>query len=55
MVRVVNEETGAVWHKPPYTWEEEQDFYRRVGCGPVAIVRPAPQPRPSPPAQQPEE
>jgi hypothetical protein len=30
---------GYAWHEPPYTWEEEQDFYRRIGGGPVTVVR----------------
>lgn len=29
---------GAEMHEPPYTDEEEMDFYRRIGCGPIAIL-----------------
>jgi hypothetical protein len=28
-------------HSPPYTKAEEAEFYRRVGGGPVTVVRPA--------------
>jgi hypothetical protein len=28
-------------HSPPYTKAEEAEFYRRVGRGPVTVVRPA--------------
>ena len=53
MVRKVAE-NGAVYHEPPYTWEEEQDFYRRIAGGPVrvlhapAIEKPTTKPRKSP-------
>ena len=30
---------GTPYHEPPYTPEEEADRYRRVGRGPVTIVR----------------
>jgi hypothetical protein len=42
MVRRVGKD-GGVWHEPPYTWDEEMDFYGRVGGGPVAILH-APKP-----------
>jgi len=29
---------GAEMHEPPYTEEEELEFYRRIGGGPVAIL-----------------
>jgi hypothetical protein len=32
MVRIVNKD-GSAFHEPPYTWEEEQEFYRRIGGG----------------------
>jgi hypothetical protein len=36
---------GGFYHEPPYTKEEEMDFYRRVGGGPNTVVhRPAPAP-----------
>ena len=38
MVRRTGDD-GGVWHEPPYTWEEEQDMYRRMGGGPVTILR----------------
>jgi hypothetical protein len=45
MVRV-RADNGLYFHEPPYTEEEEAEFYRRTGNGPVAILRPAP-PKPS--------
>jgi hypothetical protein len=33
---------GAEMHEPPYT-EEEMEFYRRVGNGPVAILHSDPE------------
>jgi hypothetical protein len=50
MVRKVAK-NGAVYHEPPYTWQEEMEFYRRVGGAtsltilhgtPPAAVEPAP-------------
>jgi hypothetical protein len=32
---------GAFYYEPPYTPEEEADFYRRVGGSPVAFTRPS--------------
>jgi hypothetical protein len=29
---------GFYFHEPPYTREEEQDFYRRVSKGPTTVV-----------------
>lgn len=29
---------GFHFYEPPYTWEEEQDFYRRVSNGPTTVV-----------------
>jgi hypothetical protein len=37
MVRVKGAD-GGYFHEPPYTWEEEQDFYRRVSNGPITVV-----------------
>jgi hypothetical protein len=30
---------GGGWHEPPYTWEEEMEFYRRMNAGPQTIYR----------------
>jgi hypothetical protein len=52
MVKVYAEDGTYVGNEPPYTEEEEMDFYRRIGGGPVTIYRgPAssqPQTPPSP-------
>jgi hypothetical protein len=34
------------FHEPPYTWEEEQEFYRRIGGGPKTLLH-APPPVPN--------
>ncbi len=36
---------GSRWHGPPYTKAEEEDFYRRIGRGPVTVVHGAPKTR----------
>jgi hypothetical protein len=28
-------------HEPPYTKAEEDEFYRRIGGGPITVARPA--------------
>ena len=33
--------SGTVLHEPPYTQAEEDEFYARVGRGPVTVARPA--------------
>ena len=33
--------SGMRIHEPPYTQAEEDDFYRRIGGGPVTVARPA--------------
>jgi hypothetical protein len=43
MVRIVNKD-GSAFHEPPYTWEEEQDFYRRIGGGPKTVLHAPPAP-----------
>lgn len=45
---------GGGWHEPPYTKEEEEEFYRRVGNGPVTIVKGPHRPTPagSPPTRK---
>jgi hypothetical protein len=37
---------GGFFHQPPYTWEEEGDFYRAMADGPKTVVH-APRPAPS--------
>jgi hypothetical protein len=32
---------GMRIHSPPYTQAEEDEFYRRVGGGPVTVAHPA--------------
>jgi hypothetical protein len=32
---------GGFYYEPPYTPEEEAEFYRRIGGGPVAFTRPS--------------
>jgi hypothetical protein len=32
---------GVRIHEPPYTKAEEDEFYRRIGGGPVTVARPA--------------
>ena len=36
--------SGAVWHEPPYTWEEEQELYRGMVLQPGATILHAPRP-----------
>jgi hypothetical protein len=43
MVRKVSK-FGGIYHEPPYTEEEERDFYRRFGRRVVAFIRDAPAP-----------
>jgi hypothetical protein len=45
---------GNYYYEPPYTPEEDADFYRRVGGGPVAFTRPGPS-RPAEAARSPGE
>jgi len=33
--------TGSRIYGPPYTEAEEDEFYRRVGGGPITVARPA--------------
>jgi hypothetical protein len=30
MVKVFNEDGKHIFNEPPYTWEEERDFYRAM-------------------------
>jgi hypothetical protein len=46
-------DNGTVYHEPPYTWKEERDFYRRIGGGPITVLRgPPAKPSSEPPQQQ---
>ena len=36
MVRKMTD-NGGEYHEPPYTEEEEAEFYRRFGGGPVSL------------------
>jgi hypothetical protein len=53
------DKNGHPYREPPYTWEEEQEFYRRFGNGPITVVkgRPPPEhrqkPKPKPGAKRP--
>ena len=38
VVKIIN---GMRIHEPPYTQTEEDEFYRRVGRGPITVARPA--------------
>ncbi|MET3995033.1 hypothetical protein ABID65_006699 [Bradyrhizobium sp. S3.9.2] len=38
MVKVYDENGKHVFSEPPYTEDEEDEFYRRIGGGPVAIL-----------------
>jgi hypothetical protein len=33
--------TGSRIYGPPYTKAEEDEFYRRIGGGPITVARPA--------------
>jgi hypothetical protein len=43
---------GTRIHEPPYTQAEEDEFYRRIGGGPVTVARPASDKRPIKKAQK---
>lgn len=51
------DEKGGYYHEPPYTPEEEAEFYRRMGSGLASFTRPArsPAPKASPPPESPQE
>jgi len=44
---------GMRIHEPPYTQAEEDEFYRRVGGGPITVARPASDRKEQTPKQQP--
>jgi hypothetical protein len=51
MVRKISE-NGGIYEEPPYTEEEEDEFYRRQAAGPFKVAHPSSppsQPRKSPP------
>jgi hypothetical protein len=51
MVRRYSDSGKSWWEEPPYTEDEEMDFYRRIGSGPVTVFRgqrPSSSPRTSP-------
>jgi hypothetical protein len=37
MIVLLRHLKGGGWHEPPYTWEEEMDFYRRINAGPMNL------------------
>jgi hypothetical protein len=41
VLKYIDKKTGCRIYGPPYTEAEEADFYKRVGRGPVTVVRPA--------------
>jgi hypothetical protein len=47
MVKVFDKAGKHIYNEPPYTWEEERDFYRAM-AGPKVIVH---GPRPAPAAK----
>jgi hypothetical protein len=52
MVRVKGGD-GGYFHEPPYTEDEESDFYRRVGNGPVTVLHAPKTEKPKPPKPRP--
>jgi hypothetical protein len=46
MVEVFNEDWVHIFDEPPYTKEEERDFYRRRTGGPKVVLH-APRPAPN--------
>jgi hypothetical protein len=38
---VKRDKHGNCYHEPPYTKAEEDEFYRRIGGGPVTVARSA--------------
>jgi hypothetical protein len=54
MVKVYGKDGTVLFEEPPYTKEEERDFYRRVGGGPKAVLHaPRPDPKAPPPTPPP--
>jgi hypothetical protein len=49
MVRHRTEDGTGWYHEPPYTWEEEQEIYRRMDySGPIKILHQGPRPAAAP-------
>ena len=47
---------GDAYHEPPYTWEEDMEYYRRTSGGPITVVKGPPleqRPKPQPGAKRP--
>ena len=38
------DDKGGGWHEPPYTWEEEMEFYRPCSVGMASGKATIPQP-----------
>jgi hypothetical protein len=53
VIKYVCPKTGAKLHGPPYTKEEEADFYRRWNSGPLTVYRGDDRKAPTSPAPQP--
>jgi hypothetical protein len=51
MVRKTDD-LGGHYHEPPYTDEEIEEFYRRIGNGPVAFTRVVKKPQLPKPQEQ---
>jgi len=50
VVKIIN---GMRIHEPPYTQAEDDEFYKRVGRGPVTVAHPAgDRTKQTPPEQQ---
>jgi hypothetical protein len=49
MVKIYSDDGVYVGNEPPYTEEEEMDFYRRIGGGPVSILHAPKSAAPTPP------
>jgi hypothetical protein len=41
VLKYIDKKTGCRIHGPAYTKAEEDEFYRRVGRGPITVARPA--------------
>jgi hypothetical protein len=41
VLKYIDKKTGNRIYGPPYTEAEQDDFYKRVGRGPVTVARPA--------------